>query len=44
MSEVQDIISDPSCMDDFDPNSLAFEQALARIETSISAIQTTESR
>ena len=41
MSEVQDIVSDPSCMDDFDPNSLAFEQALARIETSISAIQTT---
>jgi len=41
MSEVQDIIGDPSCMDDFDPNSLAFEQALARIETSISAITTT---
>ncbi len=41
MSNAQDIVSDPSCMDDFDPNSLAFDQALARIETSIESIKTT---
>lgn len=41
MNTPQNIVSDPSCMDDFDPNSLDFEKALARIETSIEAITTT---
>ena len=31
--------TDPSCMDDFDPNSLLVEQALARIDETIEPIQ-----